>query len=512
MTFKKGDRVKILKPHNSEHEFGTIELVSGETPYGVTIDGMESMGIHKWYVDSEMELTANAPTKKAARKMDHGGVFQAIACGPWLIDQEHLKTICDIVNRTAEFSGNTEALAAKMGRPLENTRIVDKRPNGIAVVPITGPIMRYSNLFTEISGATSTQILAKDIQTAIDDPLVKGIVLNIDSPGGQAAGINELAQLIFAARSVKPIAAHIGGMGASAAYWLAAAASSISIDSASLAGSIGVVTTVQVGPQGPNKDGSRTLEFVSTQSPNKRADPTTEGGAAQVQKVVDALGQVFIDSVAQMRGTTSKKVMTDFGQGGVLVGAAAVKAGMADKIGSLESVIAGLAGSASKPQRSFSMSDHRGSITVHSTADLRTALEAGYAGEQISIATTNVDAIKAEAFAAGKAEGLEAGRKEADAKAEAAAVAATAAERARVTALLPVNGLKADAPFGKAVAEGKTAADLALAMVTEAHDKGVSLQAIANDATKTTHANPPNDTGKAGKSWDQINTTAERRM
>lgn len=55
-TFDVGDRVEILNPHDDAHSTGTIQMVSGETPYGVLVDGMEDMGIHKWYTTEELEL------------------------------------------------------------------------------------------------------------------------------------------------------------------------------------------------------------------------------------------------------------------------------------------------------------------------------------------------------------------------------------------------------------------------------------------------------------------------
>jgi ClpP class serine protease len=92
----------------------------------------------------------------------------------------------------SERLGDPVALQARLGHKLDNARTVAVR-NGVAIVPVTGPIFRYANMFTEISGATSTKILATDIRQALDNPAVKAIVLNIDSPGGVASGINELA-------------------------------------------------------------------------------------------------------------------------------------------------------------------------------------------------------------------------------------------------------------------------------------------------------------------------------
>lgn len=58
-----------------------------------------------------------------------------------------------------------------------------------------------------MSGATSIAVLATDFNEALNNPAVNAIVLEIDSPGGTVAGINELAEMIYAARKQKPIIA-----------------------------------------------------------------------------------------------------------------------------------------------------------------------------------------------------------------------------------------------------------------------------------------------------------------
>ena len=113
--------------------------------------------------------------------------LELAASRPWLMLPEALDTLMAVADR----QGDPEALEARLGRPLDNTRAVSLR-DGVAVIPVTGPIMRYANLFTRISGATSTQELATDLQAAIDDPKVRSILLNVDSPGGEANGVPPL--------------------------------------------------------------------------------------------------------------------------------------------------------------------------------------------------------------------------------------------------------------------------------------------------------------------------------
>lgn len=251
---------------------------------------------------------------------------------PWAITPEVLETICAIALRQGE---GPEAVAARLGRPLENTRKVTVR-GGVAVIPISGPIFPKANLFTEVSGATSIQTLATDLTAALDDPAITAIVLDMDSPGGAVSGVNEFHGMVKAATEKKPVVAYVGTMAASAAYWIASAATQIVIEESASAGSLGVLAAFK-----PEKaDG--TVEIVSNQSPDKRVDPTTDKGRAKIQAHVDRLAEVFISAVASGRKVSKDVVLSEFGRGGLLVGTDAVAVGMADSIGSLESVIANL--------------------------------------------------------------------------------------------------------------------------------------------------------------------------
>jgi signal peptide peptidase SppA len=272
-----------------------------------------------------------------------GRALALAASIPWAISQEWLTAILQIANREGD---GPEAVAARLGRPLDNTRKVAMR-DGVAVVPVVGPVFRRANLFSEVSGATSTEVLALDLTRALEDPAVEAIVLDIDSPGGEASGIHELAEMIASARGQKPLVAYVGGTGASAAYWIAAAADEVVLDRTARVGSIGVVMAL------PNPDAKSAgeIEIVSSQSPRKRPDVRTESGRAVVQSTVDAMAQVFVETVARYRDTTVEKVLSDFGAGGVLVGEAAVEAGMADRLGSLEETIDGVRERARKEQK-----------------------------------------------------------------------------------------------------------------------------------------------------------------
>jgi signal peptide peptidase SppA len=260
-------------------------------------------------------------------------VLEILTSQVWALQPETLKMMQAIANRETSL---IEALQARDGKPLDNTRVVSVR-DGVAVVPINGVIMRRANLFSQISGATSTEMFAKDITMALENPNVQSILLTFDSPGGQASGINELAEMIRAANTIKPVKAYVSGAAASAAYWLASAASEIVVDKTAVLGSIGVVLSIT---KTKDADGEATYEIYSTQSPKKKTDPESEDGQADLQKIADDMAAVFVEAVAQNRNVTTDFVLSNYGQGGVMVGRAAVKAGLADRLGSFEGLLA----------------------------------------------------------------------------------------------------------------------------------------------------------------------------
>jgi len=197
-------------------------------------------------------------------------------------------------------------------------------------------MFRYANLFTYMSGATSIEEVAREFTTALDNPKIQSIVLTIDSPGGQVNGTSELADLIHSARGRKPIVAYVNNAALSAAYWIASACDQIIVDPTSGLGSIGVVAVVA----NPREDEVGAMEIVSSQSPRKRVDPATDEGRGALQAEVDAIADVFVARVARNRGVTGEHVLKNFGAGGTVIGERALRARLADGLGTLESIVA----------------------------------------------------------------------------------------------------------------------------------------------------------------------------
>lgn len=243
---------------------------------------------------------------------------------PLAIDPNHLDRI------EATLAG-ADQLAVKAGVRSESSRVLSVR-DGVGIIEIQGVISRRESFWSWLLGGTSTEAIGKALNAAMEDDGVKSILLHVDSPGGQATGVGELAGYVRKATKTKPVAAYIEGMGASAMYYVPSAASEVVIAPAASVGSIGTIVYLD----GRSRPGE--LVVVSSQSPGKMMDPKTKDGLAAWQAWTDSLSAVFIADVARYRGVSEKTVLNDFGKGGILVGQAAVDAGMVDGLGDFESV------------------------------------------------------------------------------------------------------------------------------------------------------------------------------
>lgn len=212
----------------------------------------------------------------------------------------------------------------------------------VAVIRVEGPLVRHAEggLFAMLFGELcSYDSIAAQFSAAVADSSVSSIVLAVDSPGGDVNGCADLSDMIYAARGSKPITAYVSGYGASAAYWIASAADRVLCSSTSLLGSIGVRCVLTSTAKRDEMEGVKRVEIVSSQSPYKATDPDKAEDVSRVQAQIDALASVFVNAVARNRGVSAQDVIKRYGAGDCLVGADAVKAGLADGLATLDAAI-----------------------------------------------------------------------------------------------------------------------------------------------------------------------------
>jgi capsid assembly protease len=219
-------------------------------------------------------------------------------------------------------------------------------PGSVAVIPMIGIISHRMSMMSEVSGGGggSTQALTAQFRQALGDTNCKAIVFDVDSPGGSVEGVTELASEIYSARKQKPITAVCNGMACSAAYWLASAASELVCTPSGQCGSIGVYMVMQDASEALKNEGIKItiLKAGKYKAEGHPAEPLTDDARNFLQGQVDTIYSMFVKAVAQQRGVSQGSVRDGMGQGRSLLATDAVKANLADRTGTLDSVLARL--------------------------------------------------------------------------------------------------------------------------------------------------------------------------
>jgi len=216
--------------------------------------------------------------------------------------------------------------------------------NGAAIIPVQGPLFKKANMMTQLSGATSMELVKGDLQKALLDDSVKQIILSIDSPGGTIDGTKELADFIYESRGVKPITAYVDGMAASAAYWIASAADSIVASSeTALIGSVGVIAAHYDYSKYYEKEGVKKTYIYQGRykGMGREAEPLSAEGKGLIQAEIDGLYGVFIDSIATNLGISSDEALSKTDNSRVFNSKDALKSGLIHEIKTLDSIIGG---------------------------------------------------------------------------------------------------------------------------------------------------------------------------
>jgi signal peptide peptidase SppA len=259
----------------------------------------------------------------------------------------------------AALAGKLYALQREVLDALLADRIVALRPEpprpayrarpGVSVVPIVGAIENRRGILSELLGiGVSTSELRAAIRALETDPDTQSVVLLFDSPGGEVIGCQETAAAIRSLAKKKHVTAMVDGIAASAAYWLASGASEIVVTPSGSVGSIGVYGTHEDISAAAERLGVKTtlvsssLEKVEGNPFEKLSDPAR----ADMQSKVDAYARDFQTDVAIGRRTTLQAVRTDYGKGRMLLARDAVKVGMADRTGTIETVMVEASGRA----------------------------------------------------------------------------------------------------------------------------------------------------------------------
>jgi len=259
-------------------------------------------------------------------------IIQAITDEPWAIIPEKLYAICDFINlKAAGADIPFKAVTKPETRQMQN----------VAVLPLFGVLAHRTNLITSMSGGTSLDKFAGQLTALVKDPEIAAVIMDIDSPGGSVAGVEETGAIIAMAAKRKPVIAHANATAASAAYWLGAQASEFWMTPSGQVGSIGVVAAHHDMSQAMEKEGIKTTfitagKFKAEGAPER---PLSEDARDFMQTRVDQYYGTFVKAVARGRGVSESAVRNGFGQGRVVGSRDALDMGMVDHVGTIDDVL-----------------------------------------------------------------------------------------------------------------------------------------------------------------------------
>lgn len=267
-------------------------------------------------------------------------ILTACVSEPWALEKSKLIAMANFLARKA---AGGDIPAEEIARITQKTEKEVRRSDGaVAILPIQGVIAEKMGGMGEISGGASTQRIGQQFRALVNDPEVAAIVMDINSPGGVARSVAELAAEIRDSRGIKPIVAQINSTAASAAYWIATQADEIVVNPSGQAGSIGVFASHQDISEAMAKEGIKeTLIFSGKMKVlGNQLEPLSQDARDVIQRNVDHLHSMFISDVAEGRKTTLKNVAENFGQGLSFNADELLKRGMVDKIGSMADTLA----------------------------------------------------------------------------------------------------------------------------------------------------------------------------
>ena len=213
--------------------------------------------------------------------------------------------------------------------------------DGIAVIPVQGTLLKKESFMSAFSGATSYEQIERQVASAVEDAGVLGILLDIDSPGGETAGCFELSDYIYSIRGVKPVYAAANDVALSAAYALASAATRVFVTRTGALGSVGVYA-LHVDQSGFDKAMGAKYTYIfagDKKIEGNPHEPLAKGAKDDIQAEVDREYGIFTETVARNRDADKKEIVAT--QAGVVWADNALPL-FGDEVGTLDDAMAAL--------------------------------------------------------------------------------------------------------------------------------------------------------------------------
>lgn len=207
----------------------------------------------------------------------------------------------------------------------------------VAIVTVCGPLTNARHWLWD-----SYEAIRERVGEALSSS-ARAVVLHLNTPGGLAQGNVETARAIreAATKSGKPLVAFVDGMACSAGYALACAANEVVVAPTGVLGSIGSLIERVDASENLAQSGVKVAVIASGE---RKADgdpsqPLSDGERAAMQTLVDDFAGLFFSWVAEARPALNVERVRGL-QAGIFLGERARAEGLADRVGSLDSVLA----------------------------------------------------------------------------------------------------------------------------------------------------------------------------
>lgn len=212
----------------------------------------------------------------------------------------------------------------------------DAPENSIAVITINGAITKHDQSCGPSGMITKGNLL----QRCFNNSNIKGIVLNIDSGGGEGyamLGFNSVMQ-----KKNKPVVAFANDLVASAAYGIASGCDKIIANSELCEiGSVGTYMTIVDMKDYYERQGIKIMDVYATDSSekNKEFKEAISGNPEPLRKICDQFNEAFINSVKVNRGTALSEDNKEWSKGKIYFAKEALQVGLIDAIDSFDNVL-----------------------------------------------------------------------------------------------------------------------------------------------------------------------------
>ncbi|MEX2264645.1 MAG: S49 family peptidase [Bryobacteraceae bacterium] len=212
-------------------------------------------------------------------------------------------------------------------------------PEGVAIIGVSGTLVKKASWLDAVSGMQSYESIRADFQDAVRDPRIQGILLDVDSPGGEVGGLFDLADEIYNARAEKPCFAIADDDAFSAAYAIASSAQRLFVTRTGGVGSVGVIALHLDQSSFDEKVGRKyTAIYAGARKNDFNPHEALSGSAKdELQAEIDRLYDMFVGTVARNR--EMKPALVRNTEAGLYYAEKAISAGFADQVGTFDDAL-----------------------------------------------------------------------------------------------------------------------------------------------------------------------------